>query len=93
MLLPSTTGVPIHLLRFLPSLSPIPSWALGAGVTVPVYTTATSPTPSVGFAMTVPAVAPPYPPASGGVFYGGVDGPLLYGAATTVGVASLGGSG
>jgi hypothetical protein len=82
MLSPKTTGVLIHLLRFLPSLLPNPSWALGAGVTT-----------SVGFTMMVPAAAPPYPPASGGVFYGGVDGSLLYGAVTTAGVASLGGSG
>jgi hypothetical protein len=52
MLSPSTTGVSIHLLRFLPLLSPVPFWALGVGVTTPAYTAATSPTPSVGFAMT-----------------------------------------
>ena len=41
----SGTGVPLHLLRWPASPSPIPSWAMGS-TTPPIYTMATTPTPS-----------------------------------------------
>jgi len=81
----SATGVPIHLLRMPPSRSPIPSYAL-APMVGPVYTMAMFPA-----TMTLAALAPTtgamihyggavqQPSYTEGFFYGGVDGPLLYG--------------
>ncbi|XP_066390750.1 uncharacterized protein [Miscanthus floridulus] len=72
----SGTGVPLHLLRWPASLSPIPSWAMGS-TTPPIYTMATTPTP---LAAAVAASSGAHqPPPTSGIFYGGTDGILIYG--------------
>jgi len=82
----SGMGVPLHLLQWSASPSPIPSWAMLGSMSAPVYTMATSPTPSV----VTPSVAPPAP--TSGMFYGGMDGTLFYGGATvSAAPAALGG--
>ena len=72
----SGTGVPLHLLRWPASPSPILSWAMGS-TTPPIYTMATTPTPSAA-AVTASSGAHQPPPTSG-IFYGGTDGTLIYG--------------
>jgi hypothetical protein len=85
------TGVPIHLLKMSSSPSLILSYALASTVG-PVYTTATSPAtmtmaapaPTTGAMILHGGAAQPHPYAEG-VFYGCVDGPLLYGGSVQAG--------
>ena len=80
----NTIGVPIHLLRMPPSPSPIPSYALAPTVG-PVYTmamfpattTLAAPAPTTG-ALIHYGGAVQQSSYTEGVFYGGVDGPILY---------------
>ena len=72
----SGPGVPLHLLQWPASPSPIPSWAMLGSTSAPVYTMATSPTPA-----TVPSSVVPPAPASGTI-YDSLDRTLVYGAAT-----------
>ena len=73
--LPST-GLPLHMLLWPPSPSPIPSWAMAGSAAAPIYTMATS-------TSTAP---PPHAFAGGdvslpltpGVFYGDAAGNLYY---------------
>ena len=66
-------GVPLHMMRWPSSPSPLPSWALmGTSPPLPVYTAATTVTPSAA------AASGP----STGTFYGGTEGLLLYGGAS-----------
>jgi len=81
----STTGVPIHLLWMPPSPSPIPSYALAPTVgpvytmaTFPATTTLAAPAPTTG-ALIHYGGAVQQPSYTEGLFYGGIDGPLLYG--------------
>ena len=62
------------MLRWPASPSPIPSWAMGS-TTLPIYTMATTPTPSAA-AVAAPSGAHQPPPTSG-VLYGGVVDPLF----------------
>ena len=77
---PPPGGVPIHMMTFPPSPSPIPEWSSSA----PAYTMAPARTSS-----TAPPRAPPRAPASqagrsqSGVLYGGADGALFSAPAGT----------
>ena len=71
-----STQEPLPLLRFPPSPSQIPAWALGSSA--PIFTTAAprphvplAPTPTIGMAHGGPFAA--------GTLYGGVDGPPVHG--------------
>jgi hypothetical protein len=70
---PPTTA-PIHMIRFPPSPSPIPSWAQGAPtISPPVYSEAL---PRPALTTSLPSSAAGGPP---GVLLGGGDGPLFPG--------------
>ena len=77
-------GVPLRQLRWPASPSPIPSWAL-MGTTPPVYTSATTVTPSAVSTTVVPSAT------ASGTFYGGTDGSLLYGSAPALSAAGSSG--
>jgi hypothetical protein len=64
-------GVPLHLLQWPSSPSPIPSWALGSA-SASIYTAAMSSTLFVAISSTVPSI-----PTSG-VLYGAPDGAMYY---------------
>ena len=64
------------MLRWPASPSPILSWAMGS-TTPPIYTMATTPTPSA--AAVAASSGAHQPPPTSGFFYGGTDGTLIYG--------------
>ncbi|XP_066384570.1 uncharacterized protein [Miscanthus floridulus] len=75
--LPSTY-VPIQQIRFPPSPSQIPAWALSP-TTAPIYST-TTPQASIPPALTTGAVVAHGGPFTIGTLYGGVDGTLIHGS-------------
>jgi hypothetical protein len=73
----SSTGVPIHMISFPPSPSPIPSWTFGPPPPAPSIYSSSTPT-----AVPLSSAAARAPPAVGGIpasgtRYGGVDGNLF----------------
>jgi hypothetical protein len=81
----SRTRVPLLLLQWSTSSSPIPSWALESAP-APIYTTATSITPSAAVSSTVHSAS------TSGALYGTSDGTLYYSGAPSSAVpASFGG--
>ena len=89
--MPSTgAGVPLHLLQWPASPSPLPDW-LQPSVTAsaPLYSIATSTTPSPS--TTIATTAVPTLPSAGGPLSGGVDGSLFFGAPSSSGGQQQGG--
>ena len=89
--MPSTgAGVPLHLLQWPASPSPLPDW-LQPPVTAsaPLYSIATSTTPSPS--TTIATTAVPTLPSAGGPLSGGVDGSLFFGAPSSSGGQQRGG--
>jgi hypothetical protein len=74
-----STGVPIYMISFPPSLAPIPSWTFGPPSPTPPIYSSTTPITTVmplSSAATTALTAFGGIPASG-TLYGGVDGPLF----------------
>jgi hypothetical protein len=88
---PVGTQVPIHLLQFPPSPSPIPTWAYGSSAApypgaAPVYSSSPLRT-SISSAPSTGALVAHGGPYASGTMYGGVDG-LLFHAATAASTAT-----
>ena len=82
---PSVSQVPIHMLQFPHSPSPIPAWALGSSaahhsMTAPLYSSA-PPRSTIPQAPSTVAHGGPY---AAGILYGGVDGPLFHDTSASV---------